>query len=215
MDSIEDNPITICTGPAGTGKTILAFGMALQYYLSNSCIDRIVIVRSTYPAGDEPALGFLPGDMNEKMSPFLAPLLKDSARQLLKKFKKDYETQNLLNRGNSISNTASMMNIMLSKFDIEIVPLQFMRGRTFSNSFVILDEAQNCSMADFKLFLTRIGENSRVVIEGDASQKDRPDGALPELMERLNGLDTVGVVELDDRDIVRSPLISAILKRLQ
>lgn len=216
LDSIEDYPITICNGPAGTGKTFISFAMALKYYLSKNAIDRIVIVRSTFPAGDEPALGFLPGDLNEKMSPLLAPILKDSARQLIKKIKRDYEVQSLLSSNRSSMNaTAAIMNAILSKFDIEIVPLQFMRGRTFDRSFIILDEAQNCSMADFTLFLTRIGQQSKVIIEGDASQKDRPDGALPELMDRLEGLETVGVVDLDQRDIVRSPLISGILDRLK
>lgn len=216
LESIEDNIITICDGLAGTGKTFISFYSALKYYLSNNNIDRIVIVRPTFSAGDEPELGFLPGNINEKMSPFLAPLLKDSARQIIKKLKKDYEVQSLLSRGrNSLDAAASVMNSIISKFDIEIVPLQFMRGRTFDRSFVILDEAQNCNMADFKLFLTRIGLYSKVVIEGDASQCDRKDGALVELMDRLEGLDNIGTVCLDQRDIVRSPLISSILERLK
>ena len=212
IDSIDDNPITICDGPAGVGKSFISFGKALEYYLEPNEINRIVVVRSTFAAGEEPAIGYLPGDLNDKMGPFLAPILKDSARQLIKKTQRDYEAQSLLGGGSNT--TASIMQVILSKFDIEIVPLQFMRGRTFANSFVILDEAQNCSMADFKLFLTRVGENSKIVIEGDASQKDRTEGALPQLMEKLRVLDTVGCIYLNEKDIVRSPLISDILYAL-
>ena len=102
----------------------------------------------------------------------------------------------------------------LANFDIEIVPLHLMRGRTFHNAFVILDEAQNCTMADFKLFLTRIGKRSKVVIEGDASQADRKDGALVSLMKKLQGLDSVATVRLTEDDIIRNPIIFDILRRL-
>jgi phosphate starvation-inducible protein PhoH len=197
-----------------THNTFIAFGKALEYYLEPNAIDRIVVVRSTHTAGDEPGIGFLPGDLHDKMGPFLAPILKDSAKQLIKKMQRDYEVQNLLSSGGAINSASAIMQVILSKFDIEIVPIQFMRGRTFANSFVILDEAQNCSLADFKLFLTRIGENSKVIIEGDASQTDRPEGALPELMRKLEVLDTVGCIRMDGSDIVRSPLIADILYAL-
>ena len=104
---------------------------------------------------------------------------------------------------------------MLSRFDIEIVPLHLMRGRSFHNSFVILDEAQNCKMEDFKMFLTRIGRKSKVIIEGDATQKDRTGGALPELMTRLHGLPMVETVNLTSEDIIRNPMISDIIERLK
>jgi phosphate starvation-inducible PhoH-like protein len=99
-------------------------------------------------------------------------------------------------------------------FDIEVVPLHFMRGRTFHNAFVILDEAQNCSMKDFKLFLTRIGRHSRVVVEGDSTQKDKYNGALPEVLARLEGMEGVGTVRMEPSDIIRNPMLWEIIKRL-
>jgi len=213
LDTIENKPVTICEGPAGTGKTFISFGMALKLYLDvKSNITRIVIARPTLPAGDEPELGYLPGTLNEKMEPFMAPILRDSVPLLIKKpprtsLGRDYGTKD--GRGQQD------MSTILHKFNIEIVPLHLMRGRTFHNAFVILDEAQNCSMGDFKLFITRIGKESKVVIEGDASQKDRKNGALLNFMSRLQGLDCVGVVKLTQVDIMRNPHISAILDRLR
>jgi phosphate starvation-inducible protein PhoH and related proteins len=213
LDAIKNKPVVVCNGPAGTGKTFISFGCALREYITNKDILRIVIVRPTITAGDEPGLGFLPGSLHDKMAPFMAPILRDSAPLLIKKAKRSSSDNRFIERfGNSNSDYVS--NI-LSRFDIEIVPLHLMRGRSFHNSFVILDEAQNCKMEDFKLFLTRIGRKSRVVIEGDATQKDRPGGALPELMERLDGLSMVETVKLERVDIIRNPMISDILERLK
>ena len=212
LDTIASKPVTICEGPAGTGKTFISFGSALKLFLdSKSSISRIVIARPTLPAGDEPELGFLPGTLNEKMEPFMAPILRDSVPLLIKKpprtsVGREYGSQD--GRGQQD------MTQMLLKFNIEIVPLHLMRGRTFHNAFVILDEAQNCSMKDFKLFITRIGKESKVVIEGDSSQKDRFNGALLDFMDKLDGLDCVGLVRLTKVDIMRSPYISSILDRL-
>lgn len=209
--AIEEKPIVICDGPAGSGKTLISFGSALRSYIYGDEIDRIVIVRPTFTSSDEPELGFLPGTLDDKMAPFVAPLLKDSAPLLFKKPSRSSGDQKFIDRfGNGRENTVSM----LAKIDIEIIPLHMMRGRSLHSSFIILDEAQNCSMADFKLFLTRIGRNSRVVIEGDSTQKDRPDGALPALMKKLQGLDFVGIVRLDSNDIVRNNMIADIIDRL-
>tara|TARA_Y100001980_G_C14448770_1_gene233130 strand:- start:57 stop:842 length:786 start_codon:yes stop_codon:yes gene_type:complete len=213
LNAIRQKPVVICDGPAGTGKTFISFGCALRAYLEDSNILRIVIVRPTITAGDEPALGFLPGDIHAKMAPFMAPILRDSAPLLIKKAQRTPSDSRFIDRfGNS--NSDYVTNI-LNRFDIEIVPLHLMRGRSFHNSFVILDEAQNCKMEDFKLFLTRIGRKSRVVIEGDATQKDRDGGALPELMKRLDGMPVVECVSLTNEDIIRNTMISDILKRLK
>ena len=212
LDTIQNKSVVICDGPAGTGKTFISFGSALRYYLDDINIKRIVIVRPTIGAGDEPRLGFLPGTLNDKMAPYLAPILRDSAPLLLKARTKTDSEESFITR---FGNNRSQTDILLSQFDMETVPLHLMRGRTFNNTFVILDEAQNCNMGDFKLFLTRIGKKSRVVIEGDSTQKDRFDGALPELISKLCGLACVGTVKLDYSDIVRNKMISDILKRLE
>jgi phosphate starvation-inducible protein PhoH and related proteins len=212
LQTIEDKTVTICNGLAGTGKTFISFGCALKHFVdASSPISRIIIVRPTFTAGDEPELGYLPGSLNDKMEPFLAPILRDSAPLLIRQLPsttigRPYGQQN--------SNGSYDISTILLKFNIEIVPLHLMRGRTFHKAFVILDEAQNCSMSDFKLFLTRIGKESKVVIEGDASQTDRTNGALPELMGKLDGLDDVGNVVLGAEDIIRNKIISAILERL-
>ena len=215
LSAIKHKPVVICDGPAGTGKTFISFGCALRAYVENPDILRIVIVRPTIAAGDEQGLGFLPGSLNDKMAPYMAPILRDSAPLLIKKVQRSPSDNRFIERfGNNNSNSDYVNNI-LSRFDIEIVPLHLMRGRSFHNSFVILDEAQNCKMEDFKLFLTRIGRKSRVVIEGDATQKDRITGALPELMTRLNGLPMVETVMLSSEDIIRNPMISDIIDRLK
>jgi len=207
---IESKPIVICDGPAGSGKTIISFGSALRSCIYNEDIERIIIVRPTFTSSEEPELGYLPGTLDEKMAPFVAPLLRDSAPLLFKRTRSNSDQRFVDRFGNGRESTASF----LSKFDIEIVPLYLMRGRSFHHSFIILDEAQNCSMADFKLFLTRIGKKSRVVIEGDSTQKDRADGALPLLMKKLQGLDYVGIVRLTSDDIVRNSIISGLIDRL-
>jgi phosphate starvation-inducible PhoH-like protein len=213
LRAIKEKPVVICDGPAGTGKTFISFGCALRAYVEDSDILRIVIVRPTITAGDEPGLGFLPGNLHDKMAPFMAPILRDSAPLLVRKIPRSPSDNRFIEKfGNSNSDYVSSI---LSRFDIEIVPLHLMRGRSFHNSFVILDEAQNCKMEDFKLFLTRIGRKSRVVIEGDATQKDRVNGALPELMKRLDGLGVVETVKLTGEDIIRNPMISDIIDRLK
>lgn len=211
LEAIKSKPIVICDGPAGTGKTLISFGSALRAYLADDVIERIIVVRPTFTASDEPELGFLPGSLNDKMAPFMAPLLRDSAPLLLKRPSRNAEDQRFIDRfGSGRDSTASL----LAQFDIEVVPIHLMRGRTFNKAFIILDEAQNCSLADFKLFLTRIGKNSRVIIEGDSTQTDRENGALPLLMKKMAGSDYVGLVKLGPEDIIRNNLIADLIKRL-
>jgi phosphate starvation-inducible PhoH-like protein len=203
IEAINTSDITICDGPAGTGKTYISFGSALHARLNDPDIRRIVIVRPTIPAGEDDPIGFLPGDLNDKMAPFVAPLMKDSAAQLIHS---DYHMDAV--------EYQEFLNDLVARLDIEIAPLAFIRGRTFNNSFVILDEAQNCTKNDFKLFLTRIGKNSRVIVEGDSSQSDREDGYLTQLQGLLEGMERVSVVKLHSCDIIRNELIAEILRRL-
>jgi len=187
-----------------THNTYVSFGAALENYFNGNC-KRIIIVRPTLPAGDDDNLGYLPGDLYEKMSPFLAPLIKDSASQLLK----PEVFRTFGNRG-----IIDPMLSLLSKIDIEVIPLAYIRGRNLHQCFCILDEAQNCTLTDLKLFSTRIGRETKTVIEGDATQSDREDSGLVEVMKRLTGMEKIGIVQLTEMDIIRNPLITHILKRL-
>jgi phosphate starvation-inducible PhoH-like protein len=208
LQSIWKNDITICDGPAGTGKTLLTTYCAFDFYLQSPHNRRIILVRPTIPAGDDNDLGFIPGTINEKMRPFLAPLMTDAAPLILNG--DSFRTNlNHFDRG-----APDPMTALLSRFDIEIVPLQYMRGRTFNNCFVILDEAQNCTKNDLRLFITRIGMGSKYVIEGDSTQVDREDSFLDEFIDRMQGARDVGTVRLTEDDIVRNPLIADLLKRL-
>tara|TARA_A100001011_G_scaffold324573_1_gene346976 strand:+ start:892 stop:1893 length:1002 start_codon:yes stop_codon:yes gene_type:complete len=188
--ALKESEIIISSGPAGTGKTFLAVAVALTMLLDKK-IERIILSRPAVEAGER--LGFLPGDMKEKVDPYLRPLY-DSLYDLL-----DYEKiQKRIEIG-----------------DIEIAPLAFMRGRTLKNSFAILDEAQNATDTQIKMFLTRIGENSKIVINGDPSQIDLPNKNLSGLnrsIELLGHLDEINIVDFDHTDVVRHPLVSKIVK---
>ena len=188
--ALKENDVTISTGPAGTGKTFLAVAVALTMLLEKK-IERIILSRPAVEAGER--LGFLPGDMKDKVDPYLRPLY-DSLYDLL-----DYEKiQKRIEIG-----------------DIEIAPLAFMRGRTLKNSFAILDEAQNATDIQIKMFLTRIGENTKIVINGDPSQVDLPNKNLSGLnrsKKLLGHLKEISVVDFDHSDVVRHPLISKIVK---
>ena len=188
--ALKENVITISAGPAGTGKTFLAVAVALTMLLEKK-IERIILSRPAVEAGER--LGFLPGDMREKVDPYLRPLY-DSFYDLL-----DYEK----------------IQKKIEVGDIEIAPLAFMRGRTLKNSFAILDEAQNATDIQIKMFLTRIGENSKIVINGDPSQIDLPNKNLSGLnrsKKLLGHLKEISVVDFDHSDVVRHPLISKIVK---
>ena len=188
--ALKESDIIISAGPAGTGKTYLAVAVALTMLLEKK-IDRIILSRPAVEAGER--LGFLPGDMREKVDPYLRPLY-DSLYDLL-----DYEKiQKRIEIG-----------------DIEIAPIAFMRGRTLKNSFAILDEAQNATDIQIKMFLTRIGENSKIVINGDPSQIDLPNKSLSGLnrsKKLLGHLKEISVVDFDHSDVVRHPLVSKIVK---
>ena len=190
VHALKESEIIISTGPAGTGKTFLAVAVALTMLLEKK-IERIILSRPAVEAGER--LGFLPGDMRDKVDPYLRPLY-DSLYDLL-----DFEK----------------IQKKIEVGDIEIAPLAFMRGRTLKNSFAILDEAQNATDTQIKMFLTRIGENSKIVINGDPSQIDLPNKSLSGLnrSKKLIGhLKEISVVDFDHSDVVRHPLVSKIVK---
>jgi len=188
--ALRQSDIIISAGPAGTGKTFLAVAVGLTMLLERK-IERIILSRPAVEAGER--LGFLPGDMKEKVDPYLRPLY-DSLYDLF-----DFEK----------------IQRMIEIGDIEIAPLAFMRGRTLKNSFAILDEAQNATETQIKMFLTRIGENSKIVVNGDPTQIDLPNKNMSGLVkskELLGHLNEISVVDFDHTDVVRHPLVSKIVK---
>jgi len=190
VKALNEKDIVISAGPAGTGKTFLAVAVALTMLLEKK-IERIILSRPAVEAGER--LGFLPGDMREKVDPYLRPLY-DSLYDLL-----DYEK----------------IQKKIEVGDIEIAPLAFMRGRTLKNSFAILDEAQNATDTQIKMFLTRIGENSKIVINGDPSQIDLPNKSTSGLLrskEILSHIKEISTIDFDHKDVVRHHLVSKIVK---
>ncbi|MRG71725.1 phosphate starvation-inducible protein PhoH [Alphaproteobacteria bacterium HT1-32] len=188
--AMQANDLVFGVGPAGTGKTYLAVAMAVQM-LSTGDIDRIILSRPAVEAGER--LGFLPGDMKEKVDPYLQPLY-DGLRETLR----EGELEKRMESG-----------------AIEVAPLAFMRGRTLKNSFVILDEAQNTTAVQMKMFLTRLGENSRMVVTGDLSQVDLPGNqrsGLAEALEVLRDVESISTVRFTDKDVVRHKLVADIVK---
>ena len=188
--ALRQSDIVISAGPAGTGKTFLAVAVGLTMLLEKK-IERIILSRPAVEAGER--LGFLPGDMKEKVDPYLRPLY-DSLYDLF-----DFEK----------------IQRMIEIGDIEIAPLAFMRGRTLKNSFAILDEAQNATDTQIKMFLTRIGENSKIVVNGDPSQIDLPNKSMSGLdrsKKLLAHLNEISVINFDHSDVVRHPLVSKIVK---
>ena len=188
--ALRQSDIIISAGPAGTGKTFLAVAVGLTMLLEKK-IERIILSRPAVEAGER--LGFLPGDMKEKVDPYLRPLY-DSLYDLF-----DFEK----------------IQRMIEIGDIEIAPLAFMRGRTLKNSFAILDEAQNATDTQIKMFLTRIGENSKIVVNGDPTQIDLPNKGASGLVrskELLGHLNEITIVDFDHSDVVRHPLVSKIVK---
>jgi len=190
MQSLLDNELVFGVGPAGTGKTYLAVVVAVSMLLQKK-VDRIILSRPAVEAGER--LGFLPGDMREKIDPYLRPLY-DALYDCL---------------------PGEQVMAGLESGEIEVAPLAFMRGRTLANSFVILDEAQNCTPVQMKMFLTRLGENSRMAITGDPSQVDLPLGAksgLGDALRVLEGVNGVSTVHFTARDVVRHPLVTRIVQ---
>jgi phosphate starvation-inducible PhoH-like protein len=190
LRALEAAPLTFGLGPAGTGKTYLAVAKAVSMMISGE-VDRIILSRPAVEAGER--LGFLPGDLKDKVDPYLRPLY-DALHDMLPG---DQVTKKLI------------------AGEIEVAPLAFMRGRTLSNAFVILDEAQNTTPMQMKMFLTRLGEHSRMAVTGDPSQTDLPQGAMSGLTDALavlDGLPGVRFVHFTDRDVVRHDLVSRIVR---
>jgi phosphate starvation-inducible protein PhoH and related proteins len=190
LDAIRDNDLVFSIGPAGTGKTYLAVAAAVGH-LGEKRVERIILCRPAVEAGEK--LGFLPGDMAEKVDPYFRPLY-DALYHLLDR---------------------DRANAHLERGTIEIAPLAFMRGRTLNNSFVILDEAQNTTSEQMKMFLTRLGTNAKAVITGDVTQVDLPPGrtsGLIEAREVVSQVPGIRFVYFDESDVVRHPLVQSIIK---
>lgn len=190
LKAIQQNDVVFAVGPAGTGKTYLSVAMAVSF-LANAHVQRIILTRPAVEAGE--SLGFLPGGISEKLSPFLRPLY-DALYEMME---------------------FSTIEEYVEKGIIEIAPLAYMRGRTLNNSFVILDEAQNCSLKQLKMFLTRLGDGSKMVLTADATQTDLPSGRPEGLLETIQILSTikeVACIYLDSEDVVRHELVKKIIK---
>ncbi len=190
VDAMKKNSCVFAVGPAGTGKTYLAIAMAVVA-LKNKDVEKIILTRPAVEAGEK--LGFLPGDLQQKVDPYLRPLY-DALHELM---------------------GVEGYQRMLERGAIEVAPLAYMRGRTLSDAFIILDEAQNTTSEQMKMFLTRMGQNSRMVITGDVTQIDLPDGkksGLVEAVEVLKGVEGIGMATLTHRDVVRHELVQAIVR---
>lgn len=189
LEAIRRHDMTFCIGPAGCGKTYLAVATAVEA-LKSRTIRKIVLVRPAVEAGE--SLGYLPGDLHEKLNPYLRPLL-DAINEMI-----DFD----------------QVKYLMEQNIIEVIPLAYMRGRTLNQAFVILDEAQNATVAQMKMFLTRMGEGSKIVVSGDVSQVDLPPGTtsgLRDAVQRLGGINGICFVRLTEGDIVRHPLVRKIV----
>ena len=193
IKALKENDIVMSLGPAGTGKSFLAVSVAITLLMEKK-IDRVILSRPAVEAGEK--LGFLPGDMKEKVDPYLRPLY-DALYELF---------------------GADKIDKKIETGEIEIAPLAFMRGRTLKNCFAILDEAQNATETQIKMFLTRIGENSKLVVNGDPSQVDlinKRESGLIKSRNILKDLEEIKIIEFDHNDVVRHPLVSKIIKAYQ
>ncbi|MBA4018192.1 MAG: PhoH family protein [Pirellula sp.] len=190
LRAILDHDVILAAGPAGTGKTYLAVAMAVAA-LKAEKVRKIVLVRPAVEAGE--SLGYLPGDMQAKINPYLQPLL-DALREMM-----DNE----------------MLKRFMEQQVVEVIPLAYMRGRTLNDAYIILDEAQNATIAQMKMFLTRMGRNSKIVVSGDMTQVDLPShtqSGLVDAMRRLGGIEGIGIITLSGSDIVRHRLVQEIVR---
>lgn len=190
LETIRATDITFGIGPAGSGKTYIATALAAINFINNQ-YDRIILVRPAVEAGEK--LGFLPGDLNEKIDPYMRPIF-DALYAYI---------------------PPQRVKSLMEYQQIEVAPLAYMRGRTLDHAFIILDEAQNTSIAQMKMFLTRIGKDSKVVVTGDTSQTDLPrniQSGLADAIERLEGIDGIAVCRLGVEDIVRHDLVQKIVE---
>ena len=193
FELVRDKEMVFCCGPAGTGKTYLAVAFAVSM-LKSGQVDKIILSRPAVEAGER--LGFLPGDLKEKIDPYLRPIY-DALNEMLP------------------------FGEVLKKIEsghIEIAPIAFMRGRTLSNAFIILDESQNTTAVQMKMFLTRLGENSKMIINGDLSQVDLPSGTksgLREAIKILSNIKQIGFIKFDEKDVVRNSLVSKIVSNYE
>jgi phosphate starvation-inducible protein PhoH and related proteins len=190
VHAMRENDLTICVGPAGTGKTFLAVGMAVSL-LRQGAVKKIVLVRPAVEAGER--LGFLPGDIAAKVNPYLRPLF-DALNDMME---------------------PEQVKRYMENDIIEIVPLAFMRGRTLNQAVIILDEGQNTTIPQMKMFLTRMGGGSKIIVTGDITQVDLPKqtrSGLIDAIHRLRNLERIAIIFLDEHDIVRNPLVQQILR---
>lgn len=201
IQSIQSNTVTLCSGFAGTGKTLIAIGMAMHLTQETDEFSKVIVVRPAIEACGE-KIGFLPGGLGDKMRPLIQPIMDN-----LRVFTTDE---------GYISTLLEPTHQNGAPF-IEVIPMAYLRGRNFNNCVVVFDEAQNSTPAQMKLFLTRIGENCKVIVEGDVTQSDRfshrEDNGLYDAIQRLRGCPEVGVVALEAKDIQRSSVIAPILER--
>jgi phosphate starvation-inducible PhoH-like protein len=190
VNLLQKHDLVFGVGPAGTGKTYMAVAMGVSLLMAGR-VDRLVLSRPAIEAGEK--LGFLPGDLKEKIDPYLRPIF-DALHDMF--------------------SPSSLEKLMASGI-IEVAPLAFMRGRTLSHSYIILDEAQNTTTMQMKMFLTRLGENSRMVITGDTTQIDLPfqqKSGLVDALEKLDDIKSIGIMKFSEKDVVRHPLVGQVLK---
>ena len=190
--TVAENSVTFCQGVAGSGKTHIAVGMALEYLLDEK-VKKIIITRPVVESGEK--IGYLPGTAEEKLHPYLLPLLDEV---------------------NHFINTAQYTSLKTNN-RIEIVPLGLMRGRNFHNAFIVADECQNASYDQLKMLLTRIGMNSKMILTGDTSQSDlhrHMQGGFYNMINALEGIEGIGIAKLEHSDIIRNPIIGKIISRL-
>ena len=190
VKAMKDHDLTVCVGPAGTGKTYLAVGIAVSM-LRQALVKKIVLCRPAVEAGER--LGFLPGDMIAKVNPYLRPLF-DALNDMMER---------------------EQVKLYMENDIIEIVPLAYMRGRTLNQAVIILDEGQNTTIAQMKMFLTRMGHGSKIIVTGDITQIDLPKetrSGLIDAVQRLKNIERIAVVHLGESDIVRNPLVQLILR---